>query len=495
MEEGSANKRNTRFTRNKTEDISSLLYGKIPPQARELEEAVLGAILIESDAYSYVSDILKPESFYVDAHNTIFKTIKNLSEKSHPIDLLEVTEELRKEAKLEEVGGAFYLSELTNKVASSANVEYHARIIVQKFIQRELIRVCNDTIRDAYEDTIDVFDLLDDANIKIDTITGAIYSSSVNTVHSEIEKTKKDMLVALELPNSIPSILDIRFDCGTVNALGAKPGTGKTAVMIQAAAKAAAEGYPVGIVSLELNKRMLTAKMLHNATGIFAKKIMRRQLSEFEKEVILKHKYDIYQRVFIDDTRTTNQNIRSKIIALVKKYGCKIIWIDYIQLVTMVKDKGVSDVAAMEQLMNTLQQTAKELDIAIVVLSQMTRGFEKPNLEELRGGGIEQACTQVYILWDEFLKDNQGKKFTEIPENVRGKLWLLDEKERFDGVENRSLYYDKLNQTMCDWNDRPANSYVPPKPNYVPGEDKAETIQYVEIKKEDKNDGENFDIF
>lgn len=146
MEEQATNKRTTRFTRNKTEDISNLLYGKIPPQARELEEAVLGAILIEKDAISYVSDILKPESFYVDAHSTIFRSIQSLFGKSQPIDLLTVTEDLRKSAKLEEVGGAYYLSELTNKVASSANVEYHARIIIQKFIQRELIRISNDII-------------------------------------------------------------------------------------------------------------------------------------------------------------------------------------------------------------------------------------------------------------------------------------------------------------------------------------------------------------
>ena len=170
MEDQSTNKRTTRFTRNKTEDVSVLLNGKIPPQARELEEAVLGAILIEREALNDVAAILKPEMFYVDAHVTIYRACLEVDKKSISIDLLTLTEHLRSIGKLEEVGGAYYLSELTNKIASSANIEHHARIIAQKWMQREVISVSNNSIRDAYEDTTDVFDLIENNQKKINDI-------------------------------------------------------------------------------------------------------------------------------------------------------------------------------------------------------------------------------------------------------------------------------------------------------------------------------------
>ena len=133
--------RTTRFTRNKTEDISNMLYAKIPPQAREVEEAVLGAILIEKEAFPIAAKILDMECFYVDAHAAIWNAMVTLFIGNSPIDLLTVTEELRKKGKLEEVGGAYYLSELSNKIASSANIDYHSRIIFQKYMQREMIRI------------------------------------------------------------------------------------------------------------------------------------------------------------------------------------------------------------------------------------------------------------------------------------------------------------------------------------------------------------------
>ena len=153
------------------ESASALSFGKVQPQARSLEEAVLGAMMLDKDAVAMVIDILQPESFYVEAHKHVYKAICTLFEKSNPVDLLTVTEELKKMAVLETVGGPFYLVELTNRVASSANIEYHARIVAQKHIQRELIRVSTETIKDSYEDTTDVFDLLDKAEQNLFAIT------------------------------------------------------------------------------------------------------------------------------------------------------------------------------------------------------------------------------------------------------------------------------------------------------------------------------------
>ena len=452
-------KRTTRFTRNKSEDVSTMLYGKIPPASRELEEVVLGSILIDRSCIITVASILKPESFYVDAHATIFSSILGLFAKSQPIDLLTVIEDLRKNAKLEECGGAYYLSELTNKVASSDNVEYHARIITQKFIQRELIRISNDIIREAYEDTTDVFDLLDNSEILFNNIKSSFNSSTVNTALSVVTSIKKDIISPPEVPLFVPTTLGIKWNYGTVNAIGAKPATGKTAFLIQSVIDAAKKGVKSGIISAELGKRLLTSKMMHHYKGTFASKIIENNLSPEETEHILSSNFDLFNSVFIEDKTTTNLNIRSKIITLVVKFGVKIVWIDYIQLIRLVKDRNTTDVKAMEDLMNLLQETAKELDIAIVVLSQMKRGWEKPTIEELRGGGIEAACSKVYMLYDKNAKQYDGKRFLEIPEHERGYLELIDGKSRFDDNNSIELYFEKLQQVMYGWNDKPSYHY------------------------------------
>lgn len=446
--------------RKNTDNTEYGLYSKIPPQARDLEEAVLGAILIESSCLPSVANILNANSFYVETHATIWNAIISLAQKSEPIDLLTVAERLKFQGKLEEVGGSYYLSELTNKVASSSNVVYHARIVIQKFIQRELIRICNDIIRDAYEDSTDVFDLLDNTDIELSKIKTQIGTSSIKSVLDVINLIKKDIVNPPEVPLFVPTTLGIKYNYGTVNCIGAKPGTGKTAFMIQSTVGSIFQNITVGIISLELKERLLVPKIIHHHKGTFASKIIENNLSEQEIEYILSDDFDIFINIKISDKKVTNLNIRSRIIEMVVKYGCKIIWLDYIQLVTLIKDKNTTDVKAMEDLMNLLQEVAKELDIVIVVLSQMKRGYEKPTVEELRGGGVEAACSKIYILYDENAKENDGKKFLEIDEEIRGKLTLIDGKSRFDDTDSITLYYDKLRQVMKDWNEPRPGEFI-----------------------------------
>jgi len=182
------NKDNSRNIKRKSsgELNSNLVYGKVPPQARALEEAVLGALMLDKDALTTVVDILQKESFYIEAHQVIFKGIIQLFEKSQPVDLLTLTEELRQMGELENIGGPFYLVELTNKVASTANIEFHARIVAQKFIQRELIRVSTDVIKESYEETTDVFDLLDKAEQNLFGIT----EKNLSRGHRAIQKRR-----------------------------------------------------------------------------------------------------------------------------------------------------------------------------------------------------------------------------------------------------------------------------------------------------------------
>ncbi|HEY8969401.1 MAG TPA: DnaB-like helicase N-terminal domain-containing protein, partial [Puia sp.] len=165
------NKDRSKFRRKPSVDLSTMVYGKVPPQAKELEEAVLGAIMLEKSAFDTVVEILKPECFYLEGHQRIYKAMQSLAQKSQPIDILTVVEELKAREELEIVGGPYYVTKLTNSVVSSANIETHARIILQKFIQRELIRISGEIIGDAYEDSTDVFDLLDDAESKLFEIT------------------------------------------------------------------------------------------------------------------------------------------------------------------------------------------------------------------------------------------------------------------------------------------------------------------------------------
>ena len=195
------NVRSKGLVKKRGEELSDYVFGKVPPQALALEEAVLGAIMLDRDAMSVVLDILRPASFYTEAHSLIFQAMQRLFELSQPIDLLTVMEQLKKSADLETVGGPAYLASLTNKVASAANIEFHARIISQKFIQRELIRVSTGIIRDAYEDTTDVFDLLDDAEKGLFAIAEQNMSrgyeamaSLASKVHKQLQEVKDCLL-------------------------------------------------------------------------------------------------------------------------------------------------------------------------------------------------------------------------------------------------------------------------------------------------------------
>ena len=160
-------------------DLSSMVYGKLPPQAKDLEEAVLGAVMLDKSAFDTVVEILKPECFYVDAHQRIYRAFQTLAQKSLPIDILTVVEELKIKEELEMVGGPYYVTKLTNAVVSIANIEAHSRIVLQKFVQRELIRISGEIISEAYEESTDVFDLMDDAEDKIFQITNNFLNSSI----------------------------------------------------------------------------------------------------------------------------------------------------------------------------------------------------------------------------------------------------------------------------------------------------------------------------
>ena len=263
-----------RKQRRKTQiDLSTMVYGKVPPQAKDLEEAVLGALMLEKTAFDTVIEILKPECFYVEAHQRIFTAMQSLANKSQPIDILTVAEELKTKEELEMVGGAYYVTKLTNAVVSAANIEAHARIILQKFIQRELIRISGEIIGDAYEDSTDVFDLLDDAESKLFEITNNHLRKNFDTIDSVLVKTIQrieDLRHKNEDVTGVPSgftHLD-RVTYGWQNTdliiLAARPAVGKTAFALNLARNAVmhpSKPTPVALFSLEMSARQLVQRI------------------------------------------------------------------------------------------------------------------------------------------------------------------------------------------------------------------------------------------
>ncbi len=506
MEDQTTNKRTTRFTRNKTEDISNMLYGKIPPQARELEEAVLGAILIEKDAISYVSDILKPESFYVDAHATIFRCIQSLFGKSQPIDLLTVTEELRKNAKLEEVGGAYYLSELTNKIASSANVEYHARIIIQKFIQRELIRISNDIIRDSYEDTTDVFDLLDTAEKRIYEITDKNLRNSVQGIGQLVSKSilQIDGLINRDdglLEDSVPSgYLELDkmtsgWKATDLVIIAARPSMGKTAFVLNLARNAAVDfNMPVAIFSLEMGAVQLAKRLISLECEIDAQKVSNGKMTDNEYS-ILRDKVEKLSSapIFINDQPAINvYELRAQCRRLQNAHGIKMVIIDYLQLMSGGGDKGMNREQEISNISRSLKGLAKELNIPVIALSQLNRSVEtrggekKPQLSDLReSGSIEQDADMVMFLYrPEYYNLNEGADGA----SLKGVSEIIIAKHRNGPTGSVELRFNKhfgrfydaggLYEEMQEF-----SSYktLPSKGNFM--------------KDEDGKNTENFDIF
>lgn len=408
-----------------------MLYGKVPPQARDLEEAVLGAILIEKDAISYVSDILKTDSFYVDAHSKIYKAIQDLFSRSQPIDLLTVSEELRKNGQLEDVGGAYYLSELTNKIGSSANVEFHARIIIQKFIQRELIRISNDIIRDAYEDTTDVFDLLDTAEKRIYEITdknlrnstqgiGQLVSKSINQIDDLLSRA--DGILEDSVPSGYMELdkMTSGWKATDLVIVAARPSMGKTAFVLNVARNAAVDfNMPVAIFSLEMGGVQLAKRLISMETEINAQKVTNGKLTDAE----FAHLRDKVERlaqapIYINDQPAINvYELRAQCRRLQNAHGIKMVIIDYLQLMSGGSEKGMNREQEISMISRSLKGLAKELNIPVIALSQLNRSVEtrggdkKPQLSDLReSGSIEQDADMVMFLYrPEYYGMAQGK--------------------------------------------------------------------------------------
>ena len=475
-------------------DLGTMVYGKVPPQAKDLEEAVLGAIMLEKNAFDAIIEILKPECFYVDAHQRIFNAMQSLANKSQPIDILTVAEELRSREELEMVGGPYYVTKLTNTVVSSANIDAHARIILQKFIQRELIRISGEIIGDAYEDSTDVFDLLDDAENKLFQITNNHLRKDYNSIDTVLVNTIKrieDLRQRNEEVTGVPSGfsgLD-RVTYGWQNTdliiLAARPAVGKTAFALNLARNAAmhpTKPTPVALFSLEMSAGQLVQRILSAESEIWLEKIARGKMEEHEmKQLYARGIQRLSQApLFIDDTPALNIfELRAKCRRLKNKHNIGMVIIDYLQLMSGTGEgRNSNREQEISNISRNLKGLAKELNIPIIALSQLSRAVEQrgakdgsrvPQLSDLReSGAIEQDADMVMFLYrPEYYDLTQNAE----GENIKGLTEVKIAKHRNGTLETVKLKALLHIQKFANWDEDPYSGIGLPSGGWRPVED------------------------
>ncbi len=402
-----------------TADQAFALNGKIPPQALDLEEAVLGGLLLDQDAVTNSIDVIREEYFYTPEYREVFKAIKQLFFNSSPVDILTVVEQLKKNGTLEMVGGAYKISSLTSRVTSGAHIEYHARILSEKFIQRELIRVSTETIKDAYEETTDVVELLDKAETNLMEISDKNFKSDFQTIESllyeakqEIEASQKAGGVTSGVPSGFRDLdsATTGFHKGTLIILAARPAMGKTALALSMARNMAVDhNIPVAFFSLEMTALELTMRLISSEVEIPGERLKKGdQLRKDELERL----HDVGRLakapIYIDDSPQLKIfELRAKCRRLKQKYGIKMVFIDYLQLMSGNSDnKNGNREQEISTISRQLKALSKELSIPILALAQLSRavetrgGTKKPMLSDLReSGAIEQDADIVMFIY------------------------------------------------------------------------------------------------
>ncbi len=435
-------------------ETGAMVFGKVPPQSKEMEEAILGAIMLEKGAFDIAIEIIKPQCFYVEAHQRIFSAMQSLADNREPIDLLTVVEELKKKGDLEFVGGPYFVTKLTNSVVSAANIESHCRIVVQKFIQRELIRISSEIIGESYEDSTDVFDLLDLAEGKLFEITNnhlrrnfdSIESVMVKTIQ-KIEEMRNREEDITGVPTGFPSLDKITYGWQPTDLiiLAARPSVGKTAFALNLARSAAlhpTKPTAVGFFSLEMSSDQLVTRILSAESEIWMEKISRGKLEDYEMKQLYKRGIEKLSRapIYIDDSAGLNIfELRAKCRRLKTKHNIGLILIDYLQLMTGGNDRNSNREQEISKISRDLKGLAKELKVPIIALSQLSREVEKrkegnkmPQLSDLReSGAIEQDADMVMFLYrpeyyeittNEYGENNKGETHVRIAKHRNGSL-------------------------------------------------------------------------
>ncbi len=470
-------------------DISESL-GKLPPQALDLEEAVLGALMLEKNALNAVVEFLKPEHFYSEQHKEIYSAIIELFKSSDPVDMRTVVNQLRKSGKIELIGGAYYIAELTSKVSSAANIEYHARVIMEMAIKRELIQVASEIHHNAYEDTTDVFELLDRTEQSIFQISDSNLRKNYDNMRNlmtraihelQLLKDHKDGLTGV--PSGFTGLdrMTSGWQRSDLVIIAARPGMGKTAFVVSALRNAAVEfKIPVAIFSLEMASIQLVNRMISAEAELEGEKIKRGSLADHEWAQLV-HKTNKLSSapIFIDDTPALSVlELRAKCRRLKAEHNVQIIVVDYLQL--MRGDQGGNREQEIASISRALKGIAKELNVPVLALSQLSRGVEtrggdkRPQLSDLReSGSIEQdADIVIFLFRPEYYKitvDEDG-----MPTQGMGEVIIA--KHRNGSVGSVKLKFIGKYTKFADL-DAPSSSYDNPFSGMITRESRLNTFK------------------
>ena len=458
--------------------------GKVTPQAVEFESAVLGALMIDDNAVSNILDFLSAKMFYVEAHQHIFSAIEKLFMLAQPIDLLTVTNQLRKDKLLEVVGGASYLASLTNRVTSSANIEYHARVVMEKFVVRELIHNCNDIITDSYDESNDVLDLLDKAEEKIFNIVENNFKRDSKPLHQVVSSAIENLESIRENADDLQGVpcglrsIDEKtggWQKSDLIIVAGRPGMGKTSFVLTIARNSALEyNKPVALFSLEMSAEQLVHRLFSMESGVPSDHISKGNLSEAEWIKLMENVGKLQStNLIIDDTPALSVfDLRAKCRRLKHKQDIQLIIVDYLQLMRGGND-SMNKTGNREQeisfISRSLKALAKELNVPVIVLSQLNRAVEtrggnkRPMLSDLReSGSIEQDADMVLFLYrpeyysiDQFEDNTPSAGLAEImfEKNRHGstgsvRVRFISRNTRF--VDMEQPYMEGQEQTFTD---------------------------------------------
>ena len=484
------------FQRRKTPDLS-LAQGRVQPQANDVEEVVLGALMLDKDAISVVLDILQPESFYTEGHQAIYKAMLTLFDKNSAIDLLTVKDQLQKTGELDKAGGPYQLVKLSNRVGSAANVEYHARIIAQKSIARDLIKASSEVLQDAYDDTVDVFDLLDEAEKKIFKITEDKLSRGVESIAElgpkalklleEIKEKSSESGGLTGVPTGFTDLDKVTngWQPSDMIVLAARPGMGKTAFVLSIARNAAMDfGKGVAIFSLEMANVQLVQRLLSMEAQVDSKKMRSGQMSDEEWDKLQQGIERLSAApIYIDDTPAINIfELRAKCRRLKMQHDIQLVVIDYLQLMSgNSSGKQTNREQEISAISRNLKQLAKEINVPVIALSQLSRAVEqrggdkRPMLSDLReSGAIEQDADMVnFIYRPEYYDIDQDQDGN----SLKGVAKIIVAKNRHGELRDVQLRWVAEQARFDNWEDVDFNSFTNLSPFRPDGGDGSVTLQ------------------
>lgn len=463
--------------RNRSTDVPQVSeLGRLQPQAVDLEEAVIGACLIEKDAFASISDILKPNSFYDTKHRLIFTAIQSLAVDNKPVDLLTVQEQLRKTGDLESAGGLYYLTELSRKVLSSAHIEYHSHIIAQKALARELITYTSNIQKLAFDEGQDIEELMQTAEGKLFELSKNNLKKDFTQINPIIDEAYKMLQNAAKNSDGLSGLssgfthldaLTSGWQKSDLVIIAARPAMGKTAFVLSMCRNMAIDRkIPVAMFSLEMSNVQLVNRLMSNVCEIPSEKIKSGQLAKYEWAQLDYKIRDMFDApLYIDDTSSLSVfELRTKARRLVREHHVQIIIIDYLQLMNASGMSYNSRQEEVSTISRSLKGLAKELDIPIIALSQLNRSVEqrsvatadnpdskRPQLSDLReSGAIEQDADMVCFIhrpeYYKIYKDQHGNDLRGLAEIIIAKHRngaVGDLKLRFKGEFTRFMNLDE----------------------------------------------------